>query len=190
MIAGVLLVSSLAAFPLSPLPASDRHAQIVDAMAATAPAPNAIEVAQYAPPAGGSPMGASRGGMAEGHDMHHGPMFLRGLGLTEAQQDAIFNLHHAQAPQLREQMKALGKAREALHALSRSDAFDEQRAAAAAADVGRISATIELMRARTEAAVWKLLTPEQRQQAARLPSMMHGRMGPAGGEGGAPRAPQ
>jgi hypothetical protein len=36
-----------------------------------------------------------------------------------------------------------------------------------------------LMRARTEAAVWKLLTPEQRQQAERMRSMpmMHGAMG-------------
>jgi periplasmic protein CpxP/Spy len=191
MIAEVLLLSSLAALPLSPLPASDRHAEMVDhqALIADMDAPSdTFEVAQYMPPAGGPPMGPRAAGPAgpEGRGMH-GPMRLRMLGLSEAQEDAVFNLFYAQMPQMREQMKALRKAREALHDAARSDAFDEQKASTLAADIGRITATLQVMRARTEAAVWKLLTPEQRARAAQFGPMMRG---PWGVEGAAPKAPR
>jgi Spy/CpxP family protein refolding chaperone len=185
MFAEFLLMTGLT-MPLSPLPASDRHASLLDEeWAAEAPAP--IQLAQAAPPAGGPPPMGARGAGPDGPQF--GSAFLRGLSLTEAQQDAIFNLHHAQAPQMREQMKALRKARQALRDASHADSFDEQRASAAAADVGRIVGTMALMRARTEAAVWKLLTPEQRQQAERMRSMpmMHGAMG---GMWNAPQPPR
>lgn len=196
MIAELMLATSLAAIPFSPLPASDRHAEMWDRMgAANAESPRqTIDVAQYAPPAAGArptmPPAAMEGGPQGGAGMMHGPHFLRGLGLTEAQQDSVFNLMHGQAPQMREQMKALRKAREALHAAARSDTFDEARATALAGDIARITSTIEVMHARMESAVWKLLTPEQRERAARMangPMMMHG---PWGGDHDMSRPPR
>jgi len=193
MFAELLLASTLA-LPLSPLPSIDRHAAMLDEVVAEGLVESlgTFEIAQYGPPAGGPPPSAGRAGGPAGPGAP-GPMAMRGLGLTEAQQDAIFNLHHAQAPQMREQMKALRKARDALQELARSDNFDEQRASALAGDIARIGSTIALMRARTQAAVWKLLTPEQRQQAARMyeARAMRGPMGgPMGGMWDGPRAPR
>jgi Spy/CpxP family protein refolding chaperone len=184
MFAEVLLVTGLAALPLSPLP-SDRHAEMRDRVVALdmGATTETIELAQAAPGAGGPPpMSGPRGAGPDGRGMPGGgPMF--GLNLPEAQQDQIFNLHHAQAPQMREQMKALRKSQQALRDLARSDTFDEQRAQQIAAEIGRTEATIALMRARLQAAVWKILTPEQRQRAAQMP-MHRGPMGPMGPMGG------
>ncbi len=196
MIAQMLLVSSLAALPLSPLPAQDRHAEMRDRVVAmdTAAASGAFDVAQATPPAGGRPGPMMGGGMGQGRmgpgaEGMPGPGFMHGLNLTEAQRDAIFNLHHAQAPQMREQMKALYKQRQALRELAQSDNFDEQRAGQIAADMARTESTIALMRARTGNAVWKLLTPEQRQQAAKMP-FGRGMHGGGWGEGFGPRGPR
>lgn len=188
MFAQMLLVTSLAALPMSPLPGQDRHAQMHDrmvAMDASAPS-DAVDVAQYGPPGGGRPGPMMGGQMGPGAEGMPGPGMMRGMNLTEAQRDAIFSLHHAQAPQMREQMKALAKSRQALREVAQSDNFDEQRANQIAADMARTESTIAVMRARTANAVWKLLTPEQRQQAAKMPfGGMHGR----GGEGFGPRGP-
>ncbi len=188
MFAEVLLVSSLAALPLSPLP-MDRHAEMLARIVAAdiVPTMDPIELAQATPAGpGGPPPGAGmRDGGPDGRGMPGMGFMHHGLNLTEAQQDAIFNLFHAQAPQMREQMKALRKSRAALRELSRAETLDEQRAAQIANDIARTTAAIELMRARTHAAIWKLLTPEQRQQAAKMPfAPMHlGPMGHMGGEG-------
>jgi Spy/CpxP family protein refolding chaperone len=195
MIAQMLLASSLAALPLTPLPGQDRHAQMHDRMVAmdTNASSDSFDVAQYAPPGGGrgGPMMGGQmgpmGPMGHGADGMHGPGMMHGLNLTEAQRDAMFNLHHAQAPQMREQMKALFKSRQALRELAQADNFDEQRASQIAAEMAKTESTIAMMRARTANAMWKLLTPEQRQQAAKMPfgGGMHG--GPWG-EGGGPGA--
>ena len=96
----------------------------------------------------------------------HGLQFLRGVTLTEAQQDRVFAIMHAAEPQQREQMKSAHKAHEALHAMAASGQFDESKAAALAQTAGQAMAAMALMHARTEAQVMALLTPEQRQQAA------------------------
>ena len=198
MIGQMLLVSSLAALPLSPLPGQDRHGQMHDRLIASevSQTSESFDLAQYAPAGGGGPMmGGQMGPRAEGmpgpgmmHGAMPGPGMMHALNLTEAQRDAIFNLHHAQAPQMREQMKALFKSRQALRELAHSDNFDEQRAAQIGAEIARTESTIALMRARTANATWKLLTPEQRQQAAKMP--MGGMRGGAAGEGFGPRGPR
>jgi Spy/CpxP family protein refolding chaperone len=159
----------------------------------TAAASESFEVAQYTPPAEGRP-GPMMGGMGPGRmgpgaDGMPGPGFMHGMNLTEAQRDAIFNLHYAQAPQMREQMKTLAKQRQALRELAQSDTFDEQRAGQIAADMARTESTIAVMRAKTGNAVWKLLTPEQRQLAAKMPSG-RGMHGGGWGEGFGPRGPR
>lgn len=102
---------------------------------------------------------------APGPDMPFGPMMpLHGLKLTEAQQDKVFAILYAQAPQHREHDKAIRKAHEALRDLGHADKFDDAKAGAAARDLGQAVAADALLRAHTEAQVLAVLTPEQREQ--------------------------
>jgi len=94
------------------------------------------------------------------------PPFFRGLELSEAQEDQIFAILHAEAPYLRDQFKAAGKAREALRALAASDKYDDARAAALAKDAATAEANIALQHVRTQQKLLAVLTPEQRKQQA------------------------
>lgn len=102
----------------------------------------------------GGPHGTWRGGP--------GLPFLRGIELTEAQQDRLFAIMHEGAPKRREHDKAQRKASEALRAAANEGKFDDAKASAAAAALGQAIAAEELLRARTEAQVLSLLTPQQR----------------------------
>jgi Spy/CpxP family protein refolding chaperone len=191
MLVQVLLISGLAALPFTPEPASDRHAEVWASMVAAEAdfRHDSVDVAQYGPPPGGPPRMQGPAAGPRGEGTSPGMPYLRGLALTEAQQDSIFNIMHAQAPQARDQMKQLHKARKALREVSRSVPFDESRATALAADIARAASSLALLRARTGAEIWKVLTPEQRQQAATMPwPRMH--HGPFGGEGEGPRGPR
>jgi Spy/CpxP family protein refolding chaperone len=99
---------------------------------------------------------------APGPDMHFGRM--HGLKLSEVQQDKLFAIMHAQAPQRREHEKAIRKAHEALRELGHADKFDEAKAAALSRDLGQAVAAEALLQARTEAQALAVLTPEQREQ--------------------------
>jgi Spy/CpxP family protein refolding chaperone len=101
---------------------------------------------------------------APGPDMPFGHLPLHRLNLTEAQQDKLFAIMHAQAPQHRDYDKAIGKAHEALRDLGRADKFDDARAGAASRDLGQAVAAQALLQARTEAQIQAVLTPEQREQ--------------------------
>ncbi|NRR31184.1 Spy/CpxP family protein refolding chaperone [Oxalobacteraceae bacterium] len=92
--------------------------------------------------------------------------FLRGIELTEAQQDKLFAILHAQAPFLREQGKAADKAHAALRALNKAAAYDDAKAAALANSAAQAMASIALQQVRTQQKVLALLTPEQRKQLA------------------------
>jgi len=105
---------------------------------------------------GGHGPGAPGGEMPFGR-MHH-------LKLTEAQQDKLFAIMHAQAPQRREHEKAIRKAHEALRELGRAEKFDDAKAAALSRDLGQAVAAEALLQARTEAQALAVLTPEQREQ--------------------------
>ena len=123
----------------------------------------------YRPGDGPAHMGPAHMGPPPGFGDHPpGPPFLRGLELTEAQQDKVFEVMHAQAPLLRQRMRELHKAHEELHALSRAERFDEARATAAADASARAAAAIALIHAHSEAAIWQALTPEQRKQAIEM----------------------
>jgi protein CpxP len=94
------------------------------------------------------------------HGMHR-------LNLTEAQQDKLFALEHAAAPQRREQGKAIRHAQDTLRDLGRADRFDEARAGAAARDLGQAVGAQALAHARLRAQMLAVLTPEQREQLKR-----------------------
>ena len=121
------------------------------------------------PDAGPGP-GTRRG--PGGHPPPHrmdGPAlpFLHGIDLTEAQEDRLFAILHAQAPQLREQDKIEDKAMEALHAMAEGGDYDEARAASHTRALGQAIAARELLRVRTAGQVAALLTPEQRARLGR-----------------------
>jgi protein CpxP len=97
----------------------------------------------------------------------HGPgfgHFSRELQLSEAQQDKLFAIEHAAAPQRRQQEKAIRQAHEALHALRDAAQFDEARASAASRDLGQAVAGEALLDARLHAQRLAVLTPVQREQ--------------------------
>lgn len=100
------------------------------------------------------------------------PPFLHGLNLTDAQQDKVFAIVHGQAPAIREQERALRKAREALHALATAAQYDDAKAAAQAQAAAQAMANLELSRVRMEQKVLAVLTAEQRKQVGeRLAAM-------------------
>lgn len=119
------------------------------------------------------PMPAQPKGMDGGPigDRGHGPgmgghrlPFPPGVGLSEAQQDRVFAIMHAQAPQRREFEKSVRAAHEALRELVRSGQFDDAKASAQAQALGKATAAGALLRARTGAQLMALLTPAQREQ--------------------------
>ncbi|WP_332859789.1 Spy/CpxP family protein refolding chaperone [Janthinobacterium svalbardensis] len=93
------------------------------------------------------------------------PPFLRGIELSEAQQDKVFAVTYAQAPLLREQEKIAFKAHAQLRALAASSAYDDAKAGALASTAAQAMAAISLQQARLEQQLLAVLTPEQRQQA-------------------------
>jgi len=94
------------------------------------------------------------------------PPFFHGLDLSDAQQDQVFAILHAEAPDLREQFKAARKAREALHALTTADKYDDAKAAALARELANAEANIALQHVRTQQKLLAVLTPEQRKKQA------------------------
>lgn len=138
----------------------------------------------------GAPRMSARHGMHDGHAMHEGHgkrgegmrghgmrdemremgmgdgmRMLRGLNLTEAQRDQVFELMHKQVPAMRERARTMHKARQALQALALSPQFDEARAKTLADGMAQAVAEMAMSRARTASAIYQLLTPEQRKQA-------------------------
>jgi Spy/CpxP family protein refolding chaperone len=111
------------------------------------------------------------GGQHDGrHDGRHGsgpegmPRFLRGLNLSEAQKDQIFELKHKQAPLMRDKAKASYQAMDELRQLSLADRYDDARAKSLARSAADAQAEMTLMRVQNDQKIVALLTPEQRQQ--------------------------
>ena len=116
--------------------------------------------AQHGPGPGPGPVpGPRMEGPGEGL-----PPFLRGVELSEAQQDKVFAATYAQAPLLREQQKIAFKAHEQLRELAASNHYDDAKAVGLANGAAQAMATISLQHARLEQQLLAVLTPEQRQQ--------------------------
>lgn len=115
--------------------------------------------------------------MHQGGGQEH---FLRGLDLTEAQRDKIFELRHAQEPVLREKRKAAAKAREELRNLGRAESFDAAKAKVVADAHGKAVSEMMLLKAQLHAQVRAVLTAEQKK---RLDERLSGKGGPMGGRG-------
>lgn len=94
------------------------------------------------------------------------PLFLRGVELTEAQDDKVFAILHEEKPYLREQARAAARAHEALNELAGADKYDDAKAASLAQAAATAMANMALQRVRTEQKLLAVLTPEQRKKLA------------------------
>lgn len=92
---------------------------------------------------------------------------LHGVQLSDAQDDAIFELLNRNAPQMRKQHKEVEKTGKALRDQAKAESFSEARLADLAQAHAQALAKLELMRVQQERAVLAVLTPEQRRQANR-----------------------
>ena len=89
---------------------------------------------------------------------------LHGLALSEAQQDAVFDLMHTQIAADRPLERKAAKALDELRRQRTSDRFNARQARALAEDYAQAVAGLAFNRAELDAKVRALLTPEQRRQ--------------------------
>ncbi|WP_066452568.1 Spy/CpxP family protein refolding chaperone [Castellaniella caeni] len=145
--------------------------------AAIVAAPLAASAANTGPADGGA-----RHFQKTGHAWgHHGDGWLRGLDLTQAQQDQIFKIRHDQEQAVYDQKKAAKEAMRSLRELGQADTFDPAKAKQAADALGQAQGQLALLRAQTQSQIRAVLTPDQRQKLAER----HTRhMGDKGGKGG------
>lgn len=93
------------------------------------------------------------------------PLFPHGIRLTDAQDDKIFELVHAQIHAERELAKTASRALQVMRRLPDSDgAGDERAREAAESTYARAMVRLTGMRAELEAKVRAILTPEQRKK--------------------------
>ena len=92
------------------------------------------------------------------------PFPLHDVDLSESQQDAVFDLVHAQIPAQRTLEKKTAKALDELHRLSASDRFNAKQARALAEAYAQAQAELSFNQAELDSKLRALLTPEQRQQ--------------------------
>mgnify|MGYP003476963651 FL=1 len=111
------------------------------------------------------------------------PPHLRGLNLTEAQRDKIFEIMHAQAPAMRDKAKALRKAEDDLRALTAAADYSDAKARSLADAGAKAMSEMTLARAKAERQVFEVLTPEQRKQLAEMKASGE----PGRGRGDGPR---
>ncbi len=115
-----------------------------------------------------------RSGMSQ-HGMLDGKApYLRGLDLTNAQEDQLFNLNYAQVPAMRDQHKQHQQLMVELRATAQAEKFDDTKAQQLADRAAKLEREKVLARARHEAKVFALLTPEQRKKARDFKMEEHG----------------
>jgi protein CpxP len=135
-------------------------------------------VAQPPNPDQRPPMGRGMGpgGPGRGGPMGMLPMFGRELNLSDAQKEQIKTI----AESHRDEWKALADrsrtAHEALQQAVSADTVDENLIRQRSADVAAVEADLAVARARAHAAVFQILTPEQKTQAKALQSRAQERM--------------
>jgi Spy/CpxP family protein refolding chaperone len=110
-----------------------------------------------------------------GHGGHRLHRLLRGLDLTEAQRDQVFQIMHQQMPAAREKMKALREGRQALRDAAMGQAYDAQQVRALADAQAKHLSDLIVMRTETFNKVYALLTPEQQAKVAEWKEQRRGR---------------
>ena len=109
-----------------------------------------------------------RGGPRHGGPGGFHPRMLEQLNLSEAQATEIRALHEqarTASEQYFEQMKTV---HEQLKALSQAATFNEEQARALLAEKAKVSTELELIRLRTDSAIYNKLTAEQKASLTQL----------------------
>jgi Spy/CpxP family protein refolding chaperone len=83
----------------------------------------------------------------------------------------VFAIVHGAEPGLRDQFKAVHKAREALFSLGHSAQYGEAAVAAQAQALGKAETQLALLRTRRDHDIYAVLTPGQQAQAAKGPGV-------------------
>lgn len=105
---------------------------------------------------------------------------LRGVNLSEAQRDKVFEIMHAQAPAMRERAKAEQKVNEELRKLAAASDYSEAKARALSEAIGKAAAESALARVKVDRQIADVLTPEQRKQLAEARAQADVPRSPAG----------
>lgn len=120
--------------------------------------------------------GGPRGPRGEGFG---GPgMGLHGLDLTDAQRAQVKQIMAAEKPTLKPLMQQEMQNHQQMTALVRSGSFEEAKAQAIAAQEAQIHTQIAVERAKIEAQVYQLLTPDQKTKLAERQAKRTQRMQP------------
>jgi protein CpxP len=101
------------------------------------------------------------GGGRHGHDMG---LLARGLDLTQAQRDKIFQIRYDARPAMRDKMKQLRQARLALRDAATSDTYNAEQVHKLAQTQANVMTDLIAMRTETRNRIYHVLTPEQQAQ--------------------------
>lgn len=116
--------------------------------------------------------------------------FARLLSLTDAQKTQIKNLREQAQTASKPYFEQIKPITEQMQKLIEAPAFDEAAARTLAAKMAQVQTEIHIIQAKTEAAIYQLLTPEQRAKLAELrKAMQDGQDGPPNGGGSGRRGP-
>ncbi len=145
----------------------------------------ALAVPMAAHARGGMDWGGSGGQRCEagmmkhdgGHRGGHMMGMMRGLDLSEAQRDQIFELQHALAPKMRDEMKIVRATREQLREMGMSDSYDEAKVKELTEASAAAKARMAQMRLRNQHDMHQVLTAEQREQVKQRAQEMRERKG-------------
>ena len=109
-----------------------------------------------------------RGGYhhAHGSKAYGADKAFKGIDLSEAQRDQLFEIRHQQAPTLRDLGKKVGAARKEFREATQGEQFDESKAKAASDKLGSAMAELQLEKARGYAKMQAVLTDAQRKTLA------------------------
>jgi len=91
---------------------------------------------------------------------------LHHLDLSNDQQSEIEDIMTAKKPQMKAIHQQMKEGREAVHALSNSTSYDAEAVSNIANDQANLMVQAIVLHAETKADIFKVLTPEQRQQLA------------------------
>ena len=105
---------------------------------------------------------------------------LHALDLTDVQKEQVKAIHEAERTKVEPYLKQLQEAHTALTEATANGQFDETKIRAIAATQSQAQVELLVSRTRVEAAVYKILTPEQQ---AKLEKFRAEHKGPQGGPG-------
>jgi periplasmic protein CpxP/Spy len=110
------------------------------------------------------------------------PPHLRGLALTEAQQDKVFEIVYPLLPSMRDNRKQKHELVQALRKLGNSDSLDEAKLKELSEKLATLEKNEAINRTRVESKIYAVLTLEQREKLANQDNFgfEHEHLGPAG----------